>query len=293
VSKPQPSKTRPVDVVIAHANDALRLAGRSIAPHGTARRRLLDNVLGSPSAVAQRNGAATGLRVLIASPPKTGNTWLRCLLQHAYGLTVPHDRLPSIRDPRALERLAAQGTFGPGTVFHQHVRYSAALCETVERLDGRIVTILRDPYDLFVSLYFFRQEFDPKNPDRNLLRGKAIDDPMVLAYLRHRFGKTLEMAREWVASGRSLTIRYEDLHRDPIQALTDLTNQIGPLPAEAIAQAVDACRADRMRRQKTTMLKHVRSATVGDWQNHLEPEHLAIFREQHAEAIQALGYEVR
>jgi hypothetical protein len=41
------------------------------------------------------------------------------------------------------------------------------------------------------------------------------------------------------------------------------------------------------------MAMHVRSGTVGESKQHLTEAHLAVFRDQYADLIRALGYEVR
>jgi hypothetical protein len=41
------------------------------------------------------------------------------------------------------------------------------------------------------------------------------------------------------------------------------------------------------------MARHVRTATVGDSNNHLGEQHFKIFRERCSDLIRRLGYEVR
>jgi hypothetical protein len=93
--------------------------------------------------------------------------------------------------------------------------------------------------------------------------------------------------------GRSLIVRYEDLKADPVAALTRLTGELGAVEATQIEAAVEKCSADQMRQKSAGMAKHVRTATTGDWQNHLTEAHLTIFRERYGELIERLGYAVR
>ena len=58
------------------------------------------------------------------------------------------------------------------------------------------------------------------------------------------------------------------------------------------AAAIDACQADTLLKSRRGLAKLIRSATVGDWRNHLSTAHLAVFRDQHADLVRALGYEV-
>jgi hypothetical protein len=103
----------------------------------------------------------------------------------------------------------------------------------------------------------------------------------------------MRRAKEWLECGRTVVVRYEALHHEPIAELTKVTAQIAPVSRERIEQAIDACSAENMRKMGGGKSKHVRAAKVGDSRDRLGEQHLAIFREQHADLIRALGYEVR
>ena len=72
-----------------------------------------------------------------------------------------------------------------------------------------------------------------------------------------------------------------------------VTAQLQPVPTDRIEAAIAACRAENMRQMKAKFTWQVRAATVGDSRAHLDEPLLAVFREHHADAIRALGYEVR
>ena len=96
-----------------------------------------------------------------------------------------------------------------------------------------------------------------------------------------------------LTSGRAIVVRYEDLHKDAIETLTRVTDQIEPVDPERVQQAVEACNAENMRNMSQRMSKHVRSAKVGDSRGKLDESHLKIFREQYGDLVSTLGYEVR
>ena len=100
-------------------------------------------------------------------------------------------------------------------------------------------------------------------------------------------------ADEWIHSGRAIVVRYEDLHRDPVAALTRVTNRLSRSTAPASKQAIEACSVDNMRKMSKRMSQHVRTAKVGDSSEKLSEPHLRIFREQYADLVTSLGYEVR
>lgn len=243
------------------------------------------------------------MRIVITSPPKMGNKWLKCLMGSIYDLEwLLGDDTP-FTQPSELERWIAAGNFSDNAIFHQHCRFTPIMCDVIDVVPATIVTIVRDPYDTFVSMFYWlqsRSEHDksrgkvrPRARPKDLLIGKAIDDPAVLEYLTGGFGEYIRRANEWVHSGRAVVARYEELHRDPIAELTKITGQIAPTTAEAIDKAIEQCSAENMRKMSKKMATHIRSAKVGDSRDKLGPPHLDIFRSEYGNLIKSLGYEVR
>lgn len=240
-----------------------------------------------------------GLRIVIAGPPKTGNMWLKCLLGRIYGLRWlrPHET-PERADLPALQNWLAASRFPDGTIFHQHFDYAPEVADAFDAAPAHLVTIVRDPYDAFVSTYYtLQQHADEDNrKGRKLteLMNRPLDHPDVIAFLRQGgYRNNIAKARDWVASGRAVVLRYEDLIRDPMGALRQATSRIAPIDDERLAIAIDYCRADSMRRRTRGGSKHVRKATVGDSVEQLDAAHLEAFREAYADLIEALGYSVR
>jgi hypothetical protein len=238
------------------------------------------------------------MRILIASPPKTGNMWLKCLLGSIYDLEWLKDgEVPPRPEPVLFEEWVERGGFRDGTIFHQHYRCSDEFCHAVEAVPAHLVTIIRNPYDAFVSTYFTIQQ---RAANGNLgksrstvLAGKPLDHPDTLAFLESGgYRGNLRRADEWLHSGRATVLRYEELLRDPMGTLTRVSEQIAPVAPERIARAVEECSAENMRQRSRAMARHVRMATVGDSKNHLDEQHLRIFRERYADLIRRLGYEV-
>jgi len=239
------------------------------------------------------------VRIVIAGPPKAGNVWLKCLLSHVYDLQpLGPQATPARPQFPALKEWLDQGAFPDGSIFHQHYDYSPELADAIATVPAHLVTIIRDPYDTFVSSYFTLQTHKDSNlrkgRRRDQLAGKPLDHPDVLTYLRNGgFRNNMLRATEWLQSGRTAVVRYEDLHSDPVATLQRLAAEIAPADLDRIAPAVEACSADTMRKMGGGRSKHVRAAKVGDSKDRLNEDHLAIFRDQHANLIRGLGYEVR
>ena len=239
------------------------------------------------------------MRIVIAGPPKAGNVWLKCILSNVYDLRqLGPKATPTKANFAAFEAWQRDTNFPDGSIYHQHYDYSPALADAIAAVPAHLVTIIRDPYDAFVSSYYTLQSHlddDLRKGRRSdAMLGKPLDHPDVLAYLEQGgFRSNMVRARSWLESGRSAIVRYEELHADPIGALQRLTAQIAPADPERLARAIDTCSAANMRKLGGGKSKHVRTAKVGDSKERLNEDHLAIFRTQHADLIRSLGYEVR
>jgi hypothetical protein len=242
------------------------------------------------------------MRILIVAPPKTGNSWLKCLLSSVYGLEwLTSDRVPGGTSLEAFTAWLSSDGFPDNAVFHHHYDYSPELVDLATAESIHLATILRDPYDMFVSRYFFAQaqadneKRTGKAVDRtpDVMVGKAIDDPVVLAYLVDNFGDQLQKGIDWLESGASVVVRYERLVDRPEEELTRATDQTQPVAPDRVRSAIEACKAENLLKTRKGLKRRIRAATSGDWRNHLSPVHLEIFRDRHADRIRALGYEVR
>lgn len=246
------------------------------------------------------------MRIVLAGPPKTGNVWLKCLLADIYGLRpLPPKSVPlegnTVKKqrvtPSAFVDWANSGKFDDGSIFHQHYQFSEEICDVAEALPAHIITIVRDPYDAFVSAYFTMQQYQPddlrRGPLQASLIGKPIDHPDVLKFLEQGgMSRNVQMAHDWLRSGRSKIVRYENLQRDPEGELRRLTDEVESAPLPQIVAAIESCKADTMRQKSAATAKHVRTARVGDSREHLTEAHLAIIRERYGDLIRDIGYDV-
>src|SRR5688572_28531743 len=178
------------------------------------------------------------MRIVISSPPKMGNKWIKCLLSRIYDLQWIIGEDSPDTNTQEFVQFVKEGRFPDNTIFHQHCRYKRRLCDVIDSIPAHLVTIVRDPYDSFVSMYHWiqiRADYDkergrvrPKERPLNAMYGKAIDDPIILDYLANAFGEQIVRVNEWVTCGRAIVVRYEELHHDPVGELTRVTDQIAP-----------------------------------------------------------------
>jgi hypothetical protein len=232
-----------------------------------------------------------------------GNKWIKCLLGQAYDLTWINGEESPDTNIEEFIRFVEEGRFPDNTIFHQHCKYKPKVVDTIEEIPAHLVTIVRDPYDAFVSMYHWiqsRSNYDKergrvrrKQRPRDAMVGKSIDDPVILDFLADGYGDQMRRGSEWVLSGRAIVVRYEDLHRNTMAELQRVTGLIEPVDPTRLEQAIEACSVDNMRKMSKRMSMHVRSAKVGESKSTLSEPHLRIFREKHGDLVASLGYEVR
>lgn len=237
------------------------------------------------------------IRILVAAPPKTGNIWIEKIFSVAYGLEWLRIGPPSeYEENPAKLRDWVESAFPDSAVVHQHYRPTHELLDIADEFGIRLVTTLRDPYDQFVSLFFYVQRFPERYQEADdpaqVLIGRDLGDDAVLQFLETSFRYYLELGVAWLRSRRSLIVRYEDLHFRPEESVLRVAREIQPLDPSAVRAAIKAASAGRMRKIGVDERVHIRSATVGDWRNHLGPAHLRAM-EKHGDLVAELGYEVR
>jgi hypothetical protein len=230
------------------------------------------------------------LKIVIVSTPKTGNTWLKRLLAHVYDLPIV--RIGIGFDPVELDGL------GQRWIAHQHYVACSDVREYGRRHGLVFVTTIRHPCDALLSKFHHARNFGHRlawaDIDRSpiLLRDGATPGKHTASYIIDGFSTLLDISIGWVRSGQSHIARYEDLRRDPVATLQELTAAICPVQEERIDAAVQACGIGKMRETWQASHKFFREGKVGGWREALPGpivelfRHLAPYPSQFAE----LGY---
>jgi hypothetical protein len=230
------------------------------------------------------------MRIFVASTPKTGNTWMSALLSTIYDLRP-------VVFPITFDATVANN-MGLNWVTLQHYRPRSELLTWARQNQALFVTMLRHPGDVLVSLWHMMQKrsYDP-SADLRYLRLLMIDgDSMgehAREYVEKHFFRMVRLSLKWMQSGACLVVRYEDLWRDPVAILIQLTDRIEPVPQARVESAVDLCDISMLRR-----LRHdpegrfFRKGGPGSWRQELPENIIDVFRQQdpYPELFQALGY---
>jgi hypothetical protein len=235
------------------------------------------------------------MKLVIAATPKSGNHWLKYLLREVY-------RLPIVELPSPFSEEKA-GALPDRWVGHEHYRPSGPLMRWGESEGVVFLTTVRHPGDVLLSLYHFTRAY-PHEPRWNdepigvMRHDLAGPGEHVLAAVRDGFARYLEVSAEWMANGRSIVVRYEDLCRDPegemervVRAVHARRPEAG-LPLDRVAGAVAACEIGMLRKGLGLDPSFFRKGGAGDWVKELPPSILEAFRSlpPYPEMFARLGY---
>jgi hypothetical protein len=257
-------------------------------------------------AVTKQQAAARGLTVFpddtfLVSFPRSGNTWTRFLVCNLINPDDPvnfaqlESRIPEIYfvTDRKLR------SFPRPRVIKSH--------ECFDPRYKRIIYIVRDPRDVFISYYEFQ------------LKRRVISDDCTLEEFLPRFmesgiepkiGSWRDHVVSWTAtragSDNFLLLRYEDMIADARKESTEIASFLGlDCSPDRIAQAVELSTADRMRKLEQEQARQwkatrntrqdkpfVGKAAAGGWKSMLSESCVARIESAWGNVMHSVGYEL-
>jgi Sulfotransferase domain len=230
------------------------------------------------------------LKILIASTPKTGNTWLKSLLASVY-------QLPMVDLPLAFSADAAEEC-GRRWIAHQHYMVDANLLTWAKQHKVVLITTIRHPGDVLVSLYHYVHNYHTtkaKEFGGGLTALVGDQDKMgqhTLAFVEDFYFILLNISITWMYAGASQVVRYEDLWRDPIGVLEALTARIQPVARDVIERAVDQHDITLVRKLSGANALFFRQGSIGGWHDAIPAPIVDRLRdmEPYPALFTALGY---
>jgi uncharacterized protein (DUF2384 family) len=205
-------------------------------------------------------------RIALASFPRSGNTWLRDLIEATTGEKTGSIYWEDIgrRTPR-------------GIVIKTHMRDSAVY--------HRAVHLVRHPFDAIDSFYHYRRQIAGRD-------GLAWDKHVVFAsrwWCAH--------TKHWLTTRRPTHLMtYEKLKSDPVDEMDRLLQWLDrPTDREAITKAVDDCQINRLREKHRPLKgdrtdKFFRHGKVGKGAEAFSPEEKRIVKSLADPWLKRLGY---
>jgi Sulfotransferase domain len=229
----------------------------------------------------------------VVSYPRSGNTWVRCLLT-----SLVHDRPVT---PELLQRTVPDvyrvRMAGPvGRRSSRHARFFKSH-SPYQRLPSKVVYLLRDGRDVLLSYYeYLLRSEDTRFPGAP----HTYDDPRDFYFAGAPHGRWHEHVLGWLDGlatwprDRFLVLRYEDMLRDPHAALASIAELAEvPIDRERIERAValntTAMLAETERRSGEGVLNYL-GVTRSTWRDVLSLDDLAPYEQLAGEALERAGY---
>ena len=227
------------------------------------------------------------LRIAIISTPRTGNTWLMCLLSGIYG--VPHIFKPKPADVD-WEALPSE------CVLVTHARREPSLVTRLERERFRVVVLARHPLDVLISSLHFAASVVTDKPRQ---RAAPLAWPIVGAMPRstpflefatgEAVSRSLAISASWWWAPGVRQVRYEDLARDPQAELARLAESLGAEPTRPIPDVVAQHTICRLRELTGNDL-HFWKGEPGLWKRLLPASEVTSIAETHRTVFSTLGF---
>nr|AGS49968.1 hypothetical protein [uncultured bacterium esnapd26] len=201
----------------------------------------------------------------IASYPKAGNTWLRCMLAAYITGEAPQVWNDVYATTPVLEGMLRYGDLPPTepaapVLLKTHLRADVPVLDVLGKSTGKVLYLLRNPRDILLSsLRMAAIPLDDLEGNRAFAREFIALEGHQMAALSPGvgIGSWPENVQSWTESSSDrfpnaelLTVRYEDLREDPVARFTEIIEFLDlgePVEVGNIRRAVAAGTLDRMR----------------------------------------------
>lgn len=228
------------------------------------------------------------LRLAVVSTPRTGNTWLRRMLDTVYSLAHV-----VVEGPARVEWAALP----PRCILQTHWEPDPEFVARLAAHGFRPITLARHPLDVLLSILHLASLIPVREQWCEGREGGeeplALATPCAREFLDYAAGPRarllLDISRQWAARTGCLLVRYEALVADPRERLAELCRSIHPAPGAAIARAVETHELGRLRAGVHN--QHFWQGRPGHWRRFLPEAEARATAAPHAAVFAAFGYE--
>jgi hypothetical protein len=227
------------------------------------------------------------MRIAVLATPRSSNSWTRTVLEQSLDLVPVAVHHPADLDWFALpERLVVQ----------LHWRRSPYFQSLLEQAGVKVVTIIRHPFDIMLSVLRFAQT-EPATAE--WLWGAAgnenilLDaDPTSLEFARwavsERAAALLDVSRSWASNRGTVSVRYEKLISSPEQEFSHVMEALGAKERRPLADTLETYTPERF--NQIAGKQHAWLATSGMWQELFTTELVDLLLSRYGDHLQATGY---
>ena len=258
--------------------------------------KVMKKLLGKPDSKNLFRESIRSTDAFSVTYPKSGTTWMGFLIANiicrksSVHLNLKNfiEIVPDVNQLYfADQSLARYNHLENPRVFMTHAPYDPSF--------PKVVYVLRDPRDVFVSYWHHKRLTDP-NFDLSLRQFVMNDNHWPCSWNQHVDG--------WLLEGHAnvLTIRYEEMHENAAQTLKKVAAFI-PLQCDdaMIAKAVSDAKFDKMKKLEEeygvdgakglSEERFIRRGKVGSWRDELDDECLEILERKYGNSMKQLHYE--
>ncbi|MDQ8208554.1 sulfotransferase domain-containing protein [Coraliomargarita sp. SDUM461003] len=217
-------------------------------------------------------------QIQVVEYPKCGGTWLARMLRSYLGVERKHG---TTHLPKHY------------SVYQTHLLHNTQYY--------RNIALLRDPRDVWVSFYFHERYLSKESIFG--FKDTASHPENMLAYMKHKLARADEttpgftytaFVNSWQNKAETCWVRYEEMHQNPVAALSKALQSLGLEPdqprVEAAVKEHEFKNITGRKIGEEDVSSHKRKGIVGDWKNYFNQEMAQLVHHEQPLLYQ-LGYE--
>jgi len=231
------------------------------------------------------------LRIAILSTPRSGNTWLRHMLDHAYQCSQLDHGEYLLFNPLEIPWL----NLPRRCILMSHWNRNEPLPTLLKEHQFATFTLARHPLDVLISILLYAPSegslrwLNGREGDERSIYGAAPDSEAFLEYaVSTRARALLEVSAEWWSDRTCQQIRYEDLVRNPRKQLSRIARILGVRPSTPFDLTIRSCTFEVLRNPISS--RHVWKGKPGLWRTLLTRPVALRIAKAHAKIFSTLGY---